>query len=480
MKEYQIYIDGQWKDSVKGERISVYNPATGESLGSVPKCGELEAQQAIEAAQRAFGVWSQQTAGERANYLYKVYQLMLENEQELAETMTLEQGKPLKEALGEVRYAAGFLEWYAEEAKRVYGETIPASSPSKRLWVIKQPVGVVAAITPWNFPAAMVTRKLAPALAAGCTVVLKPASQTPLTAIKIFELFERAGLPKGVANLVVGSAAEIGETLMNDSRVRKLTFTGSTEVGKVLMAQGAKTVKNLSLELGGHAPFIVFEDADLNKAVDGALGSKLRNCGQTCISSNRFYVHRSIKQDFIEKMKLELARIRMGNGLEPGVDMGPIIDQKSYYKVKHHIEDALQKGARLEFGGGMVHKGTTLEGGFFIEPTLLSEVTEDMVIFTEETFGPVIPIIEFESEEEVIEKANDTNYGLAAYFYTESLSRGIRVAESLEYGIIGLNDGRTSTPQVPFGGFKESGIGREGGHYGIEGFLEIKYISVQL
>lgn len=393
--------------------------------------------------------------------------------------MTLEQGKPLQEALGEVLYAAAFVEWYAEEAKRVYGENIPASKENKRIHVLKQPVGVVASITPWNFPAAMITRKLAPALAAGCTVVAKPASSTPLTAVRIFELIEKAGFPKGVVNLVTGDAKVVGKALMDDFRVRKLTFTGSTEVGKILMAQAADTMKRVSLELGGHAPFIAFEDANLDRAVSGALASKLRNCGQVCVASNRFYIQESIVDEFIDKMKEGLKGYKLGDGLEEGVNLGPLVDEDVYSKVQKHIEDAVSKGARIEYGG-LGNKSDRSKGGYFQPPTLLSNVTEDMLIMQEETFGPVIPILTFKTEEEAIERANNSKYGLAAYFYTESLSRSIRVSEALEYGIIGVNDGVPSTPEAPFGGFKESGIGREGGHFGIEGFLETKYISIEL
>ncbi|MDR5659790.1 NAD-dependent succinate-semialdehyde dehydrogenase [Serpentinicella sp. ANB-PHB4] len=479
MKSYKIYIDGQWIESMNKEQITVTNPATGEVVGYVPKVGETETKKAIDAANNAFKSWSTTTASERANYLWKLYHLLLENKEDIARTMTMEQGKPLQEAIGEVMYAAGFVQWYAEEARRVYGETIPASKENKRIRVLKQAVGVVAAITPWNFPAAMITRKLAPALAAGCTMVIKPASQTPITAIKIMDLCEKAGFPKGVVNLVTGNANEIGKTIMSDFRVRKLTFTGSTEVGKILMGQAGETVKRISLELGGHAPFIAFEDADLDKAVTGALASKLRNCGQVCVASNRFYIQESIVDKFIEKIKSKLADYRVGNGLEEGVNLGPLIDESVYNKVEKHIEDAVNKGAKIEFGG----KGSKAEGntpGHFLQPTLLSNVTEDMLIMKEETFGPVIPVLSFKSEEEVIERANNTNYGLAAYFYTESLARSIRVSEALDYGIVGVNDGSPSTPEAPFGGFKESGLGREGGHHGIEGFLETKYVSVQI
>ncbi|WP_026477553.1 NAD-dependent succinate-semialdehyde dehydrogenase [Alkaliphilus transvaalensis] len=480
MENYKMYINGEWISGKKENSIKVYNPATGELIAYVPNGGEKETKEAITAAYEALPRWADLPANVRSNYLKKVYQLMIERQEEIAQLMTFEQGKPLKEALGEVFYAAGFVDWYAEEAKRIYGETIPAWSPNKRILAIKQPVGVVAAITPWNFPAAMITRKIAPALAAGCTVVLKPASQTPLTAIKLCQLFEEAGIPKGVVNLVTGSAQVIGNTIMEDKRVRKVTFTGSTEVGKKLMEQSAKTVKNISLELGGHAPLIVFEDANLDKAVEEALASKLRNCGQTCIASNRFYVQESIKEEFIGKLKNRLKDFIVGDGMKEGVLIGPVIDKNSYDKIQQHIKDAIEQGAKLEFGGKSYHNGISQQGGYFVEPTLLSNVRKGMTVAKEETFGPVLPVISFKTEEEAIEMANDTDYGLAAYFFTESLSRSIRVAEKLEFGIIGVNDGRTSTPQAPFGGYKESGIGREGGHFGIEGFLEIKHISIEL
>ncbi len=366
------------------------------------------------------------------------------------------------------------------EAKRVYDETIPAWKTDKRILVTKQPVGVVGAITPWNFPAAMIARKLAPALASGCTVVAKPSPQTPLTAIKLFELLEKAGFPKGVANLLTGNAEEIGAALMEDKRVRKITFTGSTGVGKKLMAQASNSVKRLSLELGGHAPFIVFDDADLDKAVEGAMVSKFRNCGQTCIASNRFYVHEKIFNTFIGKLKSMLAGLKVGNGTEEEVDLGPVIDKKSYEKISRHIEDAVSRGGEVLFGGNGFHSAEVEDAGYFFHPTILSNLTEDMLIMNEETFGPIIPVISFKTEEEITKAANNTNYGLAASVYTESLSRGIKMSEALEYGIVGLNDGAPSTAQTPFGGFKDSGLGREGGHYGIEAFLEVKYVSIDL
>ncbi|SCY82383.1 NAD-dependent succinate-semialdehyde dehydrogenase [Alkaliphilus peptidifermentans] len=480
MIKYKMFIQGQWVEAEGGSTIEVNNPATGEVIGFIPKGAANEAKAAIDAAYGALEEWRTLTANKRGDLLKKLYDLMLENKEEIAKIMTLEQGKPLQEARGEVVYGAGFLEWYGEEAKRIYGETIPSWNRNKRIMVLKQPIGVVAAITPWNFPAAMITRKIAPALAAGCTVVLKPATQTPLTAVKIMELIEKAGFPKGVVNMVTGDSGEIGKTLMADKRVRKLTFTGSTEVGKYLMKQSADTMKNLSLELGGHAPFIVFNDADIEKAAKAAVASKFRNCGQTCISTNRFYVHESIKDNFIENVVGILKNLRIGNGMEDGVEIGPLIDKNSFVKVKSHIDDAVEKGAKIAFGGRVMHSGVNELGGYFIEPTLLVDVTENMIIANEETFGPVMPIITFDGDEEVISMANNSDYGLAAYFFTESISRGFKVMERLEYGIVGFNDGMPSTPQAPFGGYKESGMGREGGHHGIEGFLEVKYVSIDL
>ncbi len=480
MKEYKILINGKWTSGSSGETVNVINPATGDILGNVPNIGEDDTKSAIQAAHDAFKLWSKVTAKERSELLKKWFELIIQEKKEIAKIMTLEQGKPLQEAEGEVVYAASFVEWYAEEAKRVYGETIPAWNKDKRITVLKQPVGVVGAITPWNFPAAMITRKIAPALAAGCTVIVKPAPQTPLTAIKLFELLEKAGFPKGTVNLLTGKAEEIGKAMMDDERVRKITFTGSTNVGKILMRQSADTLKRLSLELGGHAPFIIFDDADLDKAVEGALSSKFRNCGQACIASNRFYVQENILKDFIERFKIRMKNLKLGNGLEEGVDLGPVIDKNGYKKVQSHIEDAVAKGAQIESGGKGYHGIKSEDAGYFFQPTLLSSVTEDMIIMTEETFGPVVPVLSFKTEEEVLEAANNTPYGLAAYVYTQSLSRGIRMSEELEYGIIGLNDGNPSTAQAPFGGFKESGLNREGGHYGIEAFLEIKYISMGL
>ncbi|WP_078427781.1 NAD-dependent succinate-semialdehyde dehydrogenase [Alkalihalobacterium alkalinitrilicum] len=472
MEHYSIYINGQWLGE-NFEKIEVSNPATNEIIATVPKGGANEAKQAVDAAYDAFHEWSKYSAYERAELIRKWYDLINENKEEIAKMMTAEQGKPLKEALGEMTYANGFLSWYAEEAKRIYGETIPATQRNKRLFVQKQPVGVVAAITPWNFPAAMITRKVAPALAAGCTVVVKPAEQTPITAIKMAELADKAGIPKGVINVVTGDPKAIGKVWLEDDRVRKLTFTGSTEVGKLLMRGAADTVKKVSLELGGHAPVIVLDDADLDKTVKGVIEAKFRNAGQTCICLNRVYVHESIYETFLEKLIPKVKELKVGNGFDEGVDIGPLIEQNAVEKVQNHIEDAVKLGAKIEIGG-------KIKDGLYFEPTVLSNIDDDMLCMCEETFGPLAPVTSFKSEEEVIKRANNSIFGLAAYVFTENISRGIRITEALEYGIIGLNDGLPSTPQAPFGGFKQSGIGREGGHYGLEEYLEVKYISLGL
>mgnify|MGYP001019283863 CR=1 FL=1 len=478
MENSKIYINGKWKNSCKEEMIDVINPSNGDIVGRVPKAGAQETKEAIDSAHDAFKEWSSLPAQKRGQILQKWAKLILENRDDIARTLTLEQGKPLSEALGEVGAAASFLEWYGEEAKRVYGEIIPASNSKKRIMVIRQAVGVVAAITPWNFPASMVTRKIAPALAVGCTVVLKPASQTPLTAIKIVELAHQAGLPRGVVNMITGPANIIGQTLMEDKRVNKITFTGSTDVGKLLMKQSAHTIKRVSLELGGHAPYIVFADADIDKAVKEVMGAKIRNCGQMCVAINRFYVHDSIMEEFLEKLRASFSQYKIGDGFEEGVHLGPLINKESYDKVNYHLEDALNKGGQVFFGGRGYHRADTEKAGYFFEPTILINVKDNMLIMKEETFGPIIPIKSFGEEEEVIRAANNTNYGLAAYVFTQDLSRSIRVSEKLEYGIIGLNDGTPSTVQAPFGGFKESGLGREGGHHGLDAFLETKYISM--
>ncbi|MGG1631683.1 NAD-dependent succinate-semialdehyde dehydrogenase [Rossellomorea sp. NRS-1567] len=472
MQHYNMIINGEQIGSDLSKR-DVTNPATSEVIATIPNGGKKEAASAVDAAYGAFKDWSQYSAYERSELIRKWYDLIDENKEDLARTMTMEQGKPLKEALGEIQYANGFISWYAEEGKRVYGEQIPATQRNKRLFVHKQPVGVVAVITPWNFPAAMITRKVAPALATGCTVVIKPANQTPLTALKMAELAEEAGIPKGVINVVTGDSKSIGEAWMEDKRVRKLTFTGSTEVGKVLMKGSADTVKKISLELGGHAPVIVMDDSDLEKAVDGVIASKFRNAGQTCVCSNRVYVHESIVDSFTEKLVEKVKDLKVGNGLEEGVDIGPLIDENAIEKVQKHVEDAVNKGASIAYGG----KG---KGGLYFEPTVLTNVTDDMLCMKDETFGPVAPITTFKTEDEAIGRANDSIYGLAAYVFTENMAKGILISEQLEYGIVGLNDGMPSTPQAPFGGFKQSGLGREGGHHGIEEYLEVKYISVGL
>ncbi|WP_017729454.1 NAD-dependent succinate-semialdehyde dehydrogenase [Halalkalibacterium ligniniphilum] len=473
MKPYRIYIDGKWLETE--EMIEVVNPATNVAFATVPKGGAEEAVAAVDAAHRAFPEWSQRPAHERSELLQNWFRLIDEHKQDIAEVMTREQGKPVAEALGEVQYANSFLSWYAEEAKRVYGETIPASSRSKRIQVLKQPVGVIAAITPWNFPAAMITRKVAPALAAGCTAVVKPAELTPLTALYLAKLAEEAGIPAGVLNIITGNPAEIGEVWMSDKRVRKLTFTGSTPVGKHLMRQAADTVKKLSLELGGHAPFIVMDDADIPKAVNGIIASKFRNAGQTCICANRIYVQEGVVDAFTKAFVAAVSKLKVGDGMT-GTDIGPLINEAALQKVQTHVEDAVAKGAKLAYGGKLLTK----DGGFYFEPTVVTNVQEDMICMQEETFGPLAPVATFTTEEEVIEKANDSPYGLAAYVFTENLGRAIRMSEALEYGIVGVNDGVPSTAQAPFGGFKESGLGREGSHYGIEEYLEVKYVSLSI
>jgi succinate-semialdehyde dehydrogenase/glutarate-semialdehyde dehydrogenase len=467
------YIDGGWVSATSGGTINVDNPATGEIIGTVPKLGATETRHAIEAADRAFVTWRKQTAKARAAAVRRWYELMLQHQEDLARLMTIEQGKPLVESRGEVVYAAAFLEWFAEEAKRVYGDTIPGHQADKRIVVIKQPIGVVACITPWNFPLAMITRKAGPAIASGCTVVLKPASQTPFSALALAELAERAGIPKGVFNVVTGSASDIGNELTSNPIVKKLSFTGSTEVGKLLMEQCARTVKKLSLELGGNAPFIVFDDADLDAAVEGAMASKYRNTGQTCVCVNRIYVQDSVYDAFATKLSEAVKKLTPANGLEPGATQGPLIDDKAVVKVEEHIEDALKHGARIVVGG----RRHAL-GGRFFEPTVLAEVTPSMMISREETFGPVAPLFRFRTEEEALQLANDTEFGLAAYFYGRDIGRVWRVAEGLESGMVGVNTGLISTEVAPFGGVKESGLGREGSKYGIEEFLEIKYLCI--
>jgi succinate-semialdehyde dehydrogenase/glutarate-semialdehyde dehydrogenase len=463
------YIDGQWITASK--TFSVDNPATGEIIANVPDLGASETRQAIEAANRAFPAWSKKTAKERAVILRRWFDLLLANQEDLAKLMTLEQGKPLGEARGEVAYAGAFLEWFAEEGKRIYGDTIPQHQADKRIVVIKQPVGVVAAITPWNFPLAMIARKAGPALAAGCTLVIKPAEQTPLSALALAELGERAGVPKGVFNVLTGSPQEIGGELTSNPIVRKLTFTGSTEIGKLLMAQCAGTIKKISLELGGNAPFIVFDDADIDAAIEGATQSKYRNTGQTCISTNRFYVQDGIYDAFAAKLTQAVRNLKPASGLETGATQGPLIDNAALAKVESHLADAKANGAKVLLGGNRHSLG-----GRFFEPTVLADVTPKMLISREETFGPVAPLFRFNTEAEAVSLANDTEFGLAAYFYGRDIARIWRVAEALEYGIVGINTGMISTEVAPFGGMKESGLGREGSKYGIDDYLEIKYL----
>ena len=471
----QALIDGRWRDAAAGEVISVTNPANGEKLGSVPKMGADETREAIEAANRALPAWRALTAKERANILRRWFNLIVEHQDDLARMMTQEQGKPLTEAKGEINYAASFIEWFAEEAKRVYGDTIPGHQADKRLIVIKQPIGVTAAITPWNFPAAMITRKAGPALAAGCTMVRKPASQTPFSALALAELANRAGVPAGVFNVVTGSASDVGGELTGNPLVRKLSFTGSTEIGRQLMEQCAKDIKKVSLELGGNAPFIVFDDADLDKAVEGALASKFRNAGQTCVCANRLYVQDGVYDRFAEKLKQAVEKLHIGDGMQPGVTTGPMIDEKAVAKVEEHIADALEKGGRI-ITGGKPHE----LGGNFFQPTIMVDVPKSAKVAKEETFGPLAPLFRFKDEEDVVAQANDTEFGLAAYFYARDLSRVFRVGEALEYGIVGINTGIISNEVAPFGGIKASGLGREGSKYGIEDYLEIKYMCIGL
>ncbi len=469
----QCYIDGQWADADSGASIEVTNPATDEVLGTIPKMGRDETARAIEAANRAWPAWRAKTAKERANILRVWFNLMMENQEDLAVLMTLEQGKPLAESMGEVAYGASFIEWFAEEGKRIYGDTIPQHQADKRIIVIKQPIGVVAAITPWNFPNAMITRKAGPALAAGCTVVIKPATATPYSALALAELAARAGIPAGVLNVVTGSARDIGGELTANPIVRKLSFTGSTEVGKVLLEQCAGTVKKVSMELGGNAPFLVFDDADLDAAVEGAMMSKFRNTGQTCVCANRILVQDGVYDAFAAKLAEAVKGLKVGFGLEAGVSQGPLIDVAGLEKVEQHVADATEKGAKIAVGGARHERG-----GTFYQPTVLTEVTTDMKVTREETFGPVAPLFRFTTEEQGIAMANDTEFGLAAYFYARDLGRVWRVGEGLETGIVGINTGIISTEVAPFGGVKESGVGREGSRYGMDDFLEIKYLCM--
>ncbi len=469
----QCYVGGAWVDATGGGTIEVTNPATGETIGTVPAFTAEDTRRAIEAADAAWGAWREKTGKERAAVMRRWFELMMANQEDLAVMMTTEQGKPLVEARGEIAYAASFIEWFAEEAKRVYGDVIDHPLPGKRIVVLKQPIGVVASITPWNFPAAMITRKCAPALAAGCPVVIRPASQTPLSALALAELAERAGVPAGVINVVTGPSSAMGAELTGNPTVRKLSFTGSTEVGKLLMAQCAGTVKKVSLELGGNAPFIVFDDADLDAAVTGAIASKYRNAGQTCVCANRILVQDRVYDAFAEKLAAAAGGIRLGNGLEEGVQQGPLINESAVEKVEEHLSDALDKGAKVVAGGSR-----HALGGTFFEPTVITGVTPQMKVAREETFGPLAPLFRFETEDEAVAMANDTEFGLAAYFYSRDNARIWRVSEALEYGIVGVNEGIISNEVAPFGGVKESGIGREGSKYGMDDFIELKYVCL--
>ena len=469
----QNYVGGQWIGAASGRTVAVRNPANGEVIGEVPALGAAETRAAIEAAYAAYPAWRALTAKERAAILRRLNDLMLANADDLAVIMTAEQGKPLAEAKGEIAYAASFIEWFAEEGKRVYGDTIPQNAKGRRIIVQKEPIGVFAAITPWNFPAAMITRKAGPGWAAGCTGVIRPASQTPFSALAIAVLAERAGMPAGVCNVITGPSGEMGAELTSNPLVRKLSFTGSTEIGARLLAQCAPTIKKTSMELGGNAPFIVFDDADLDAAVLGAMASKYRNAGQTCVCANRLLVQGGVYDAFAAKLKAAVEALRVGDGMEPGVTQGPLINAEAVAKVEAHIADAVKHGARIVTGGARHPRG-----GNFFTPTILADVSAGADIFREETFGPVAPLFRFETEEEAVKLANDTEFGLAAYFYARDVGRIFRVAEALEYGIIGINEGIISTEVAPFGGMKSSGLGREGSKYGIEDYLEIKYLAL--
>jgi succinate-semialdehyde dehydrogenase/glutarate-semialdehyde dehydrogenase len=482
LKDPSLLVDkalvaGVWVDkSDSGKTFDVTNPATGEVIATLPDMGRAETARAIDAAYKAQKVWAAKTGKERAGVLRKLFDLMVANADDLAIILTTEMGKPVAEAKGEILYGASYVEWFGEEAKRVYGDTIPGHQPDKRIIVIKQPVGVVAAITPWNFPNAMLARKMAPALAAGCAMVSKPAGETPLSALALALLAERAGLPAGLFSIILSSdSAPIGKEMCENDKIRKLTFTGSTNVGKILMRQGAEQILKLGLELGGNAPFIVFDDADLDAAVEGAMVSKYRNNGQTCVCANRLYVQAGVYDAFAEKLAAKVAQMKVGDGFEAGVNAGPLISAKALDKVEEHISDALSKGAQVAAGGKRDDKG-----GLFFQPTILTGVTSEMKVAREETFGPVAPLFKFETEEQVIEMANNTEFGLASYFYSKDLSKVFRVAEALEYGMVGVNTGLISSEMAPFGGIKQSGQGREGSKYGIEDYLEIKYLCLSI
>jgi len=469
----RCYINGEWISADNDQSIDVTNPATGSVIGTIPKMGATETKRAIKAANAAWPAWRAKTAGERCAIIRKWRDLMMENQDDLGIIMTAEQGKPLAEAKGEIAYAAAFLEWFSEEGKRAYGDVIPQTIKDQRIVVIKEPIGVCAAITPWNFPAAMIARKAGPALAVGCTMVSKPATATPFTALAMAELGERAGLPRGVFNVITGASGAIGSELTANPIVRKLTFTGSTEVGKYLMRESAATMKKVSMELGGNAPFIVFNDADIDAAIEGAMISKYRNTGQTCVCTNRFFVQSGVYDEFCQKLVTAVEMMKVGDGLEEETQQGPMIDMSSLEKVEEHVRDAVAKGGKLLTGG----KRHAL-GGTFYEPAVIADANESMLLASEETFGPLAPIFKFETEEEVIKRANDTEFGLAAYFYTRDMARTWRVGEAIEYGMIGINTGLVSNPVAPFGGVKESGNGREGSKYGIDDYLEIKYLCM--
>jgi succinate-semialdehyde dehydrogenase/glutarate-semialdehyde dehydrogenase len=472
-KREAAFVDGQWIPADSGKTNSVTDPATGETLGTVPDCGRAETARAIAAADKALPAWRAKTAKERAKILHRLADIIEENVEALGTLLTMEQGKSLTEAKGEVNFSAAYVRWFAEEAQRVYGDVIPSPWAGRRILVTKEPVGVVGAITPWNFPSSMIARKLGPALAAGCTIVVKPAAQTPYSGLAWGELCEKAGVPAGVVNIVTGSAREIGAELTSNPAVRKITFTGSTPIGKMLVEQSAKTLKKVSMELGGNAPFIVFDDADIDRAIEGAMIAKYRNSGQTCVCTNRFLVQSGIHDAFVEKLAAASNALKVGNGLEAGVQQGPLIDDKAVAKVEEHIEDAVKKGAKV-VAGGKRHK----LGGTFFEPTVLTGVKPDMVVARDETFGPLSPVFRFDTEEEAVAMANDTEFGLASYFYTRVLGRAFRVAEALKYGMVGINEGLITTEVAPFGGVKESGMGKEGSKYGIEDYLDVKYVCV--
>lgn len=469
----QCYIDGKWCHADSSQTLNVENPASGSKLGTVPNMGAAETKRAIEAANNAWPIWRAKTALQRAKILRKWFELMHKHSDDLALIMTTEQGKPLAEAKGEIAYAASYLEWYAEEGKRAYGDVIPTNAPDKRIIVVKEPVGVCAAITPWNFPSAMITRKAAAALAAGCPIVVKPASQTPYSALALAVLAEEAGVPAGVFSVITGSATQIGGEMTSNPIVRKLSFTGSTEIGRVLMGQGASTIKKMSMELGGNAPFIVFDDADIDAAVQGAIICKYRNAGQTCVCANRIYVHSNIYDVFAERFVAAVNNLKVGDGTQAGVEVGPLIDGNAVSKVSEHIADALEKGGRL-IAGGSQHE----LGNYFFEPTVIADVTPSMKVAKEETFGPLAPLFRFDSDEEVIAMANDTEFGLAAYFYSRDIGRVWRVAEALEYGMVGINTGILSNEAAPFGGVKQSGLGREGSYYGLDDYMVVKYLAM--